>query len=185
MKFNRDCIIDTISSIKGEKLFFGLGFIQVKINKVLRYHFYHPELISIMPDEEIHNHRYDFTSSVLKGALNQTFYSVTPSDKEVWVQRSVSCDPDKPAPTDELNVDVIELSSFCIREGSKYTIKKDTYHKVNPVAEPTITLVQRHFPIEKEYAQVVSRKSSDVVCPFSPKMDEHELFEWIDKICRS
>lgn len=46
---------------------FGLGFIQIKLGEVFRLHIYTKEIALTTQDEEIHNHRYDFKSTVLKG----------------------------------------------------------------------------------------------------------------------
>src|SRR5579863_7289598 len=51
-----------------EPYWFGLGFIQLKLNDTARMHFWLPE-IPHPEREEIHNHRYDFSSIVLAGHL--------------------------------------------------------------------------------------------------------------------
>ena len=56
--------------LKTNPQYFGLGFIQCKINQHERVHIYHPDLMPIVNiEEEIHNHRYDFESTILMGKL--------------------------------------------------------------------------------------------------------------------
>lgn len=166
-----------------DSLFFGLGFIQIKVNERERYHFYHPELMPIMPEEEGHNHRYDFRSYVLKGCLRQEIYSVYPNEVDPnWHVLSVSCDPDKPAPDDAkgCNPSIALLSDTYA--GSDYEILKDTFHKVLPAREPTVTFLRRG-PVVKEFAQVVRHKDAPEVCPFSPEMSKEEMWTWVEMIC--
>lgn len=169
-----------------QSYFFGLGFIQIKVNEEERYHFYHPKLSAIMPEEEIHDHRYDFTSHILKGCLRQTIYQVI-VDQEYpygdWLIRQVSCNPDKPAVLEPHLADVSESITTSSYAGSVYTIKKDTFHRVEKTTEPTITFVKRSLPIEKEFAWAVAHKDSKEVCPFSPNMTEDAIWEWVEKIC--
>ena len=54
--------------------FFGLGFIQVKVSDSTRYHFYHKDLPAFT--DHPHNHRYNFTSTCLKGRLKHNLYEV-------------------------------------------------------------------------------------------------------------
>ena len=55
--------------------YFGLGFIQCKINQYERIHVYHPDLMPIVNiEEEVHNHRYDFESKILMGKIKNKKY---------------------------------------------------------------------------------------------------------------
>ncbi len=68
--------------------YFGLGFIQLKINFETRMHFYSPELPQITSNEDVHNHRYDFESCVLKGELEQELFHVINGDTHLREQES-------------------------------------------------------------------------------------------------
>lgn len=53
---NKYLDIDYLKSLENKPYYFGLGFIQLKINKSQRIHFWHSELIKTAGDEEIHDH---------------------------------------------------------------------------------------------------------------------------------
>jgi len=163
--------------------FFGLGFIQVKVSDKERFHFYHPELSAFVPPEEIHNHRYDFTSRVLKGCFEHEIYSVV--DRSTagirnGKAREVSCDPNEPAPEAEIDVLATKLTTVRLKAGSNYDLHSDTFHRVLPATEPTITHLTRG---EKKtaFATVVST-AEERVCPFSRNLEETELWDWVKKI---
>lgn len=160
--------------------FFGLGFIQVKVGKKERYHFYNPELAAFVPPEEVHDHRYAFTSSILKGVLSQEFYSIASDAKGDHVMRYVSCDPEKPAPDKRENVKLTLQNRTHSNRGSQYLISENAFHKVLPVASNTITWLQRE-KITKEFARAVSPVKEEV-CPFSKDLPEDELWAWVKRI---
>lgn len=160
--------------------FFGLGFIQVKVDDKERYHFYHPDLTAFVPPEEIHDHRYDFISTILKGVLSQEIYTVTPRADGEYQLRYVSCDKDHKAPTEKQFVLPELLSTTSFNRGSQYSLSEKALHKVLPVSSSTITLLQRGTKV-KPFARVVS-SSKEEVCPFSKDMPEPELWEWIKRI---
>lgn len=173
-----------------DKLMFGLGFIQVKVDEHTRYHFYHPELESIMDEEEVHDHRYGFKSEVLKGCLRQELYNVEIPGGQVdwkyckWSIQEVSCDPDKPVSGKHMLGGIVN-SSLIVSSvaGSEYKISKNAFHKVLPTQEPTVTRVTREVP-SKEFARVLRKHEAKEVCPFSPSMTDEELWKWVERIVK-
>lgn len=160
--------------------FFGLGFIQVKVTDKERYHFYHPELTAFVPPEEIHDHRSDFTSTILKGVLSQEIYSITPQTISEFELRHVSCDANHKAPIDRQFVMPELIATTHFNRGSQYKLSEKTMHKVLPVADSTITLLQRGTK-KKPFANVVS-SAKEEICPFSKDLPEVELWEWVKRI---
>ena len=75
-KFDIDWLKKNAESIH----YFGLGFIQVKINFPNRIHFYTTQLDKTVQEEEIHNHRYNFKSQILKGRFTQTIFTANKTD---------------------------------------------------------------------------------------------------------
>lgn len=157
--------------------FFGLGFIQIKMSDDSRYHVYHPNLESIMPEEEIHNHRYDFRSHVMKGSIKQDIYKVTwmEASHELWKE---TCEQGS---TPEFNglVGCDHLLSVIIPEGGQYAIDHNTYHRIT--ASRAMTLIKRG-PHKKNRASVVRPKGTQAVCPFSKQVPEKELWECVEDI---
>jgi hypothetical protein len=73
--FKRFLDIDHLRATGARPHWFGLGFIQLKLTNNERMHFWHPDLQPIVPEEEIHDHRYDFESFVIKGELRHQIYT--------------------------------------------------------------------------------------------------------------
>lgn len=154
--------------------FFGLGFIQIKIDPRHRIHFYHPDIPAFV--EQPHDHRYNFISTVLRGRLENRIWEMThdlvPEAQTVWYEHA-SCkredagdDDGVPEPSMRYRATVQSVGSFTINEGSSYYISKDTFHTVHPdfSAGPCVTSITRTEP-EKEFARIIH--VDEAACPFS------------------
>ncbi len=165
--------------------YFGLGFIQLKVSDSRRYHFYTKELPPIVPEEDIHNHRYDFRSIILAGSLCQEIYQLLPGDR--YVCEDESCKAEVKAPSKPSPCTIGLLSRHIYTAGSEYFIRHQTFHKVKAYGD-CITQIDR-TDYKKEYAQVVRPVNEIAVCPFSQKIEESRLWEivgrMIDDIARS
>lgn len=159
---------------------FGLGFIQIKIDNRTRYHFYTTKYSSIVGDSEAHNHRYNFTSYVLKGSLVNIVYQFVPNSLGLYVKRQESCNPDlKVQEPTEVVGDLIELGYF---NNDSYSLNHHTFHKAF-VNSDTITRVVRG-DYKKDLADVVSLKFDKPVCPFSKQVPEAELWEIVEEMLK-
>ncbi len=156
--------------------YFGLGFIQLKIDQKHRMHFYTGELPAIVSEEDIHNHRYDFTSRVLMGVLEQEFFAITDGDTHVLEKES--CKEGVCADTDGKTCGVTLLTTQ-ITHGprSSYTVDHRTFHRVR--GTNCITLLERG-EYKKELAEVVRPVGGPKVCPFSLKVPESELWDIVE-----
>lgn len=169
-----------------EKYMFGLGFIQVKVDETTRYHFYHPELEALIQEEEAHDHRYDFKSEVLKGCLRQEIYDVrllpgASTDKCIWSVKEVSCDPLNPANEESVACKMNTSMVIACSADSDYKINRNTFHRVLPTREPTVTKLTRGAVV-KDFARVLRKTRTEEVCPFSPNMTDEELWGWVRRI---
>jgi len=153
--------------------YFGLGFIQLKIDERYRLHFYTPELPAF--NEDIHNHRYNFYSRILKGSLINHYYRVTEGDTHLI--KNESCNPQIAAPVLDQPCGVVETASTLYATGSAYHIKHEQYHTVE-APEPCITLLSREA-YAKDFAQVIVPKDGGGACPFSQKIEQERLWEII------
>lgn len=152
--------------------YFGLGFIQLKIDKTFRMHFYTNRLPAIVPEEDVHNHRYDFSSKVLKGKLIQEFFAIT--DDDTHILEKESC---KEGVEAEGGGKPCGLQRLCVQHlhaPSHYFIHHGAFHKVQ--SDDCITLLERG-DYQKELAEVVRLKNGQKVCPFSQKVPEEQLWE--------
>ncbi len=165
-------------SLRGCKLhYFGLGFIQIKLNDTERLHFYDPRLPGITGLEEVHDHRYGFISYILKGSLTNRLYGLNLSDTHVV--SSVSCDPQVSAPLDSRRTGLVEYAVHTYTEGQSYVMTADMYHRVEAVS--CISYLTRTHKT-KEFARVIRPERAPVVCPFSKQVPEEELWEIVGEM---
>lgn len=154
--------------------FFGLGFIQVKIDDTYRLHFYIPELPSFV--DHPHNHRYDFTSTILKGSFtNNIFTEVSGSD---FLIQEDSCAEGYTPSKLPRSANFKLAASATYHTGQSYFMNHETFHTVSAV--DCITLLKRS-DYKKELAEVSTPSHQSKICPFSCKMDESELWSYVEK----
>jgi len=160
--------------------FFGLGFIQIKINDEYRLHLYHPSLPAFV--EQPHTHRYNFTSTILKGQFTQHIYNIEPNEAGTYWLTYESCGRGE-LPEEQANYKVsIEsklLLSNTYKIGSSYTISKEAFHTVE--ADNCITLLKRGTQRD-DYAKVLSLKEEAKLCPFSKKIEESQLWYIVEEM---
>jgi len=157
--------------------YFGLGFIQLKINDQYRMHFYTKELPPIVSDEDIHNHRYDFTSRILKGEFSQELYKIVPGNDYLKEEESCQEGIKSESKSEECNIELISRETYTA--GSEYFISHKTFHRVK--ATNCITLLSRS-DYKKELAEVVRRKDSPLICPFSQKLSDSKIWDIISSL---
>ena len=174
----------TIASLKENCTmihYFGLGFIQVKLGDRYRMHFYTDRLPAITNDEDIHNHRYDFTSSIFHGSFTQDIFMLVDGDTHVLSEES--CKEGVEAVTSPKPCGVQKLITQYFARGSSYWISHETFHRVN--ASDAITFLDRGDVIAKENALVARAVNAPKVCPFAKKVPEPELWEIIEGMLSS
>lgn len=163
---------------------FGLGFIQLKVSDESRFHFYVPEVNKTGGDTEAHNHRYRFTSIIVKGSLINELYVFKPTQFGKFLMVDESCSKDRPASTkDPVRGRLEMLASHEMTKGSIYTMFEDTLHMVR--TKRAITFLQRPSGPYKEFAQVVHHESLDLTCPFTANLPEKDLWEIVEREVKS
>lgn len=173
--------LDCLRSLNVKPFFFGLGFIQAKIDATKRIHFWHPELTKIVGEEEVHNHRYNFKSWILGGQITHRLYEIVyESDlaygnKPEYELIEVTCSEEKSSEPRRISkVNLKPLNEFELNVGSSYTIKADEFHVTD--TSGAITLLERG-PILYNNARVIKPLDTPTICPFSKKIPESELWE--------
>lgn len=160
---------------------FGLGFIQLKLNEHERMHFYTRKFSANVSDEEIHDHRYEFTSTILKGTLEQHFYIFQDNPEGDWEKTKVSCDPENPHDGKSVWGDVQWLTCVSHPKGSRYTIHPHTFHRV--ISTDAITLVERGSFDRSNLATVIRPFGATEACPFKANQpSEEELWGEIERM---
>lgn len=165
--------------------FFGLGFVQLKINNNLRLHFYHPDLLRIIDKEEVHNHRYDFLSMIMAGSLTNNLFEPIINPDGLYYIEEESCNINKKDKSNSiiLNCDLIKKEATTYNQGDSYICKSEQYHTVD--TNFAITRLYRGS-IVSEFAKVIRHKHTNKVCPFSKQINEDGCWEIVsDCIKRS
>lgn len=167
--------VDFLRENNTRMYYFGLGFIQVVLNKEERVHFYSTELQ--VYNEEIHNHRYNFTSTILKGEFHDCRYFLTAGNTHILTNES--CNKDIPLINNiEIPVGVVSTSKKIYKAGDSYDIFFNEFHSVDTVGD-TITYLKRS-DIITDYAQVLFHKDVEKVCPFTTRYTDRLLWEIIE-----
>ena len=157
--------------------YFGLGFIQIKLGEQYRIHFYTNALPAIISAEEIHNHRYDFTSHILHGTFSQKLYQLVPGTSHTIEDESCTEGVMSTEPAQPCGVQLICEETYIA--GSWYQISHTTFHTVT--ANNAITLLNRK-PYAKKFAQVIRPVNTPKTCPFSKKIPESELWSIVAQL---
>lgn len=170
--------IDHLRSLDATPAYFGLGFIQLKIKRNARIHFYHNDLPVLA--EEPHDHRYGFHSYIMQGQFDQTLYSWTPDHYGKYYMDFEDCSPkmkDKPA-RPAVTGKLKEIFHSEYQAGDYYRIEADTLHTVKGINN-AVTYLVRDEPF-KDYAGVVRMTGAAKVCPFSQPIPVEECWEMIE-----
>lgn len=162
--------------------YFGLGFIQLKMNARERIHFYTDKLPKTAKNEEIHNHRRNFSSQIIAGTLKQDIYEIPqilrPDKDYSHLLQIVSCNPNKKGKIEhEEFLDIEKVFSREYKKGESYYIDHNTFHIVESNNAVTI-ITQSNY--QKDYAEVIRPRGQDLVCPFSVKIPEEKLWNIVE-----
>jgi hypothetical protein len=159
---------------------FGLGFIQLKLTPDTRIHFWLPWLKG-KEREEIHNHRYNFTSRILAGSLHKEIYEVFNRGKMGaydWELFTTTCAPGKEGEvTKTTPVDCEKIAEFDLGAGSTYFFRHDQFHTTEGT-DFAITYLERENKVKSD-AMVVKRAGVPTTCPFANPIDAVELWDHI------
>jgi len=156
---------------------FGLGFIQLKIDDDRRLHFWHPDLMADTPEEELHDHRYEFTSRIVRGAMTHETWEFVEDQYGDHEMVEVSCEPGKEADPNPVARGHVRLAGrYTMVEGSVYTFPPTGFHRIE--ASRAVTLLTRG-PKVRDVARVIKELGAPTVCPFSKDIPEDELWGYI------
>ena len=158
--------------------YFGLGFIQIKLGKECRLHIYTDSLPAITNEEDIHNHRYNFTSTILHGELRQELFSIIQGDSHLLQDESCQ-EGYVPNTVNSRLCSIQKTGEQVFIQGNSYSIDHNTFHRVH--TRNAVTFLTRS-DYKKELAQVVHRRDAQKVCPFSKKVKEEELWSIVEMI---
>jgi len=127
----------------------GLGVIKLRFappnsrtgDKSLAYHFYSDRTEANY--HPIHDHVFSFTSSVLKGTLESTFYDFIVTNKETDYALRSSTYGDFKNELVHANIELYEACKFNTHVGHNYWLDYRALHKVHPVTPNVVTLINK------------------------------------------
>ena len=165
----------------------GLGFIQIVLGGNQRMHVWHPELPrrNCYEHSAIHNHRFGFTSRVLKGVqVNQrcTLEIVKPG---TGTHQLISHNGPRSEKGGRLSypvADVNVIEDCAIRheagDGGRYTMQPYEYHHT-PCEGIVVTIIQKHSEGEI-HASSVCRRGVNFHYDFDRfQLSPAQLFEYV------
>lgn len=159
--------------------FFGLGFIQVKIDDKWRVHFYTKKWNATTKPEDIHNHRYSFRSLILRGTLKQETFTVEEHDAGDCEVTKETCNPRNKKEFPKKGCFVSPSQVHTMVAPSFYVTQSEVFHRV--ASDDAITLIER-YPYEYDEADVVYLRGEAPTCPFSVKVSEEELWAEVKRM---
>lgn len=159
--------------------YFGLGFIQVKVDNQTRYNFYHPDLLPcFVKSENVHTHPYDYKSYILKGGLIEKLYAVEPTIKSSRYFCRIDC---RGGHENLFKARTVVRSEITHPEGTEYLRFSDDLHKVL-VNTPTITKVVKGE--HSNYAFSFIPDDQQTCTPFISNMSEEECWHIVKEILK-
>jgi len=178
-----DCSFEALKASGAVPHWFGLGFIQLKLNHKQRMHFWHPEYQKFTPEEEVHNHRYSFCSRIIAGEMIHETWNYVPDEgagSGTAECIEVSCKPGQPANPIPISTGTMTMSGrYTMPAGSKYFFPATGFHRT--ITKRAVTLLCRG-EIESENALVIRPIGTPTICPFSIQKSESECWEIIREL---
>ena len=163
---------------------FGLGFVQLKLDATRRLHFWDPTLATLVNEKELHDHRYDFTSTVLAGRLDHIVYEFSEHPDGDHQLCEVFCQPEKSAPPRVLHTGFIqETSRQTFTTGQSYHFKQGQFHQ--GVAAQAVTYLERGA-IVSETARIIRpcAEAENWLCPFTDTLTTEQAWDAIEMILK-
>jgi len=163
----------------------GLGFIQIVLDGDQRLHVWHPELPrrDCYAHSAVHNHRFAFTSRVLKGEQVNVRADIEIVKEGEGSHQLISHNGPRSEKGGRLSYPVAECNVHCreverYRPGEKYFVPAFQYHHT-PVDDVVVTVMKKHHSFTV-HANSVCRKGIDFHYDFDRfQLSPDELFAFV------
>lgn len=156
--------------------YFGLGFIQIKLQGYRRLHIYTGAFP--VTTEHPHNHRYGLNAVVIWGKLKQTIFKEEKGFTHLLSY--VNCGSDQVVPNVRVPCSLEVVSEMVLSSGSSYYLHSDSLHTVESNSAITLLSVESNPLARKPYAQVVIPVGQEDTCPFLHTVEEKDLWEIVE-----
>jgi len=171
--------IDELRKLGGLAKYNGTGVVKLHVGGSQIYRFYSDMAVTVT--EGIHEHRCNFTSTVLKGVLKNHIYDVSGQDPDSTLQIVRSeCKPNAEKIIEVPNATIAEQCNFTTLAGQSYYLAYNTLHHIERVTPKVITVMKKEPNIQEAARIVMDASITDYVCPISVKKSEKECWEIIE-----
>jgi hypothetical protein len=143
-------------------------------------HFWHPDCQPTISDEEVHNHRYSFSSRIIIGEMVHETFHYEKSEKGDTECMEVCCQPDKSEEPKLISTGIMTMTGrYVLNKGSSYFFCANSFHRT--ITKKAVTILCRG-EIETENALVLRPTGIPSICPFSVKKSESECWDIIREL---
>lgn len=140
-------------------------------------HFWHED-IEIDTEEELHDHRYDFKSTPIRGSITNELFSFLPDTSGEYYNHAVSCSKLIHLDEEPVRGSITKLGSFLTNKGASYTITSNVFHRAT-TTKNAVTLLERAEVIH-EYAHVVTTTPTNPPCLFTTPYSQSQMWEMME-----
>lgn len=171
--------IDELRKLGGLAKYNGTGVVKLHVGRTQIYRFYSDMATTV--SEDIHEHRCNFTSTVLKGVLKNYIYDVAGQDPAsiLEIVRS-KCEANAEKIIEVPNAVLIEQCNFTTMPGESYYLAYNVLHQIERVTPKVVTLMQKEPNVQEAARIVMDTSITEYVCPISVKKSEKECWEIIE-----
>lgn len=132
----------------------GFGMLRLYLSKEVRLHVWHNGLVYHDTPSNIHDHPWDFISTVVVGALRNTRYEAAEGQPSTHHLGRILCGPGGGLlPNTVKDIHLLTLDEELVKEGDSYTQVAKELHTMT-FQNGTVTLVTRVMQPDPDHAQV-------------------------------
>jgi len=135
--------VDYLKSFGVEPHYMGLGVVKLPITPMNSFHFYCDQTEQICDDP--HTHRFGFTSTLVKGSMENLVYEARASDKETpYVLEYGQCEPNANMEIIQRNIEPLITGRFITTQGSSYTLDSKCIHRIICLTDKVVTFLEKN-----------------------------------------
>ena len=170
--------LDYLRGLGAKPHYNGLGVVKLPINSKYSYHFYSELAQAIC--ENVHEHRFSFRSTVLKGTLRNFLYTIKSGNPDSsLILEQGSCLPGSVKETMEAGFDLEDSVTFDTSAGQSYWIRYDQLHKVQALTNTVITFLEKEQAVITE-GRIIQDTENPAPCAFSAPKTAAECWDIIE-----
>jgi hypothetical protein len=170
--------VDELRALGGYPHYLGLGVIKCRVGNDRAYHFYCDRAEVLV--NQIHDHRFSFKSTILRGELKNYIYEIAGTDptSTLQVERG-ECKKGAERTIEVHNAKMKEICNYTNVEGGSYYMPYDTLHQIERLSPVVVTYIEKE-PFSQMEPRFVVDTSEPRVCAMSKPKTQDECWEIID-----